>query len=84
MVGGASHVVNHYILKKGALRAVVLYWYQGRGRIVANEYAVKWNLLRDAALPDIPKRRSFASSFLFQNPRLQPLPIPWCFARPIR
>ena len=26
------------------------YWYQGRGRVVASEYAVKWNLLRDAAL----------------------------------
>ena len=29
--------------------AVVYYWYQGRGRVVANEYAVKLNLLRDAA-----------------------------------
>jgi hypothetical protein len=28
----------------------VLYWYQGRGRTEAGEYAVKWNLLRDAAL----------------------------------
>ena len=27
-----------------------MYWYQGRGRIQANEYLVKWNLLRDAAL----------------------------------
>jgi hypothetical protein len=27
----------------------VYYWYQGRGRVVASEYAVKWNLLRDAA-----------------------------------
>jgi hypothetical protein len=26
----------------------VYYWYQGRGRVVANEYVVKWNLLRDA------------------------------------
>jgi hypothetical protein len=37
-------------LKNGATQALVLYWYQGRGRIVASEYAVKWNLLRDAAL----------------------------------
>jgi EpsI family protein len=44
------HVVNRYLLKNGALQAVVLYWYQGRGRVVANEYAVKMNLLRDAAL----------------------------------
>jgi EpsI family protein len=46
-----KEVVNRYVLKneKGAT-AVVYYWYQGRGRVVANEYAVKWNLLRDAAL----------------------------------
>ncbi len=48
--GGASHAVNKYLLKNGSTQALVLYWYQGRGRIVASEYAVKWNLLRDAAL----------------------------------
>jgi EpsI family protein len=48
--GGASHIVNRYMLKNGPTQALVLYWYQGRGRIVASEYAVKWNLLRDAAL----------------------------------
>jgi EpsI family protein len=47
---GASHTVNKYQLKNGSTQALVLYWYQGRGRIVASEYAVKWNLLRDAAL----------------------------------
>jgi EpsI family protein len=47
---GATHIVNRYMLKNGSTQALVLYWYQGRGRIVANEYAVKWNLLRDAAL----------------------------------
>jgi EpsI family protein len=44
------HVVNRYLLKNGAAQAVVYYWYQGRGRIVASEYAVKWDLLRDAAI----------------------------------
>jgi EpsI family protein len=44
------HVVNRYLLKNGAAQAVVYYWYQGRGRVVASEYAVKWDLLRDAAL----------------------------------
>ena len=43
-------VVNRYLLKNGNAEAVVYYWYQGRGRVVANEYAVKLNLLRDAAL----------------------------------
>ena len=47
---GASHVVNHFVLKNGAATAIAYYWYQGRGRVVANEYRVKWNLLRDAAL----------------------------------
>jgi EpsI family protein len=42
-------VVNRYLLKNGVSHAVVYYWYQGRGRVVANEYAVKLNLLRDAA-----------------------------------
>lgn len=45
---GAAYTVNRYILKNGPTRAVVYYWYQGRGRVVASEYAVKWNLLRDA------------------------------------
>jgi len=47
---GAAHVVNHFVLKNGAATAIAYYWYQGRGRVVANEYQVKWNLLRDAAL----------------------------------
>ena len=42
--------VNRYVLQKGAAYTLVLYWYQGRGRVEANEYVVKWNLLRDAAL----------------------------------
>jgi EpsI family protein len=49
-VDGRTHTVNRNILKNGPATAVVLYWYQGRGRVVASEYAVKWNLLRDAAL----------------------------------
>jgi EpsI family protein len=50
VVDGATHTLNRYLLKNGAATAVVFYWYQGRGRIVANEYRVKWNLLRDAAV----------------------------------
>ena len=45
-----DQTVNRYVLKNDAATAVVYYWYQGRGRVVANEYAVKWNLLVDAAL----------------------------------
>jgi EpsI family protein len=46
---GVAYTVNRYVLKNGPALAVVYYWYQGRGRVVASEYAVKWNLLRDAA-----------------------------------
>ena len=42
--------VNRYVLQNGDARALVLYWYQGRGRVAHNEYLVKWDLLRDAAV----------------------------------
>lgn len=51
---GGAVAVNRYLIQKGADRALVLYWYQGRGRVESSEYVVKWNLLRDAAL----RRRS--------------------------
>jgi EpsI family protein len=47
---GAAYVLNRVMLKNRGASAVVYYWYQGRGRVVASEYAVKWNLLQDAAL----------------------------------
>ncbi len=42
--------VNRFLLQHGSERDVVLYWYQGRGRVASDEYLVKWELLRDAAL----------------------------------
>jgi EpsI family protein len=50
VTSSGSHRVNRYVLKNKDEQALVLYWYQGRGRLQANEYLVKWNLLRDAAL----------------------------------
>ena len=47
---GGTHPINRYLLRNGNAMAVAYYWYQGRGRITASEYAVKWQLLRDAAL----------------------------------
>jgi len=46
--GGVT--VNRYVVQNGEQQALVLYWYQGRGRVASNEYVVKWELLRDAAL----------------------------------
>jgi EpsI family protein len=42
--------VNRYLLANGNATALVYYWYQGRGRVQANEYSVKWELLRDKAV----------------------------------
>ena len=47
---GAPIVVNRYVVSKGEARAVVLYWYQSRDRVVASEYKaaafVAWDALR--------------------------------------
>jgi EpsI family protein len=48
-VAGSQISVNRYVIEKGIDRQVVLYWYQGRGRVVANEYANKLWLMVDAA-----------------------------------
>jgi EpsI family protein len=40
--------VNRYVIQKGAERLLVLYWYQGHGRVVASEYAGKFFLVADA------------------------------------
>jgi EpsI family protein len=49
-LAGGSVPVNRYLIAKKDQRALVYYWYQGRGRVSANEYRVKWELLRDASL----------------------------------
>jgi EpsI family protein len=46
--GTRPATVNRYTLANGPHRALVYYWYQGRGRVAHNEYSVKWDLLRDA------------------------------------
>ena len=46
--------VNRFVIANKEQRALVYYWYQGRGRTEANEYRVKLDLIRDAAL----RRRS--------------------------
>lgn len=45
---GRSVTVNRYVIQKGLDRTLVLYWYHGRGRVVANEYWSKAFLIRDA------------------------------------
>jgi len=48
--GLGSRNMNKYVLANKGNYAAVYYWYQGRGRIESNEYTVKYNLMRDAAL----------------------------------
>ncbi|HSL23611.1 MAG TPA: EpsI family protein [Vicinamibacterales bacterium] len=43
-----SITVNKYIIQKDLDRQVVLYWFQGRGRVVANEYANRAYLVFDS------------------------------------
>jgi len=40
--------VNQYLVKKGMDELLVLYWYQGRGRVIASEYWGKVWLVADA------------------------------------
>ena len=45
---GSSQVNRYLVEHASGARALVYYWYQGRGRVIANEYTVKLDLLRDA------------------------------------
>ena len=40
--------VNRYIVQKGDQKSLVLYWYQSRDRVVANEYSAKAFVIADA------------------------------------
>ena len=39
--------VNRTIIERHSQRQLVYYWFEQRGRRIANEYAVKWYLLVD-------------------------------------
>ncbi len=41
-------VANRTLIQKGDARQVVYYWFQQRGRIITNEYLVKWYIFWDA------------------------------------
>ena len=49
-VNGQPLVVNRTVIEMGEFKQVVYYWFQQRGRIVTNEYLVKWYLLWDAII----------------------------------
>ncbi|MBK1725257.1 VPLPA-CTERM-specific exosortase XrtD [Thiocystis violacea] len=47
-VGGQPIRVNRSLIQMGEKRALVYYWFQQRGRVMTNEYLVKWYLFWDA------------------------------------
>lgn len=50
----SSIVINRMVLQKGLEKQLALYWYQSRGRVVADEYADRAYMILDS----IVKRRS--------------------------
>ncbi|NOX09300.1 MAG: VPLPA-CTERM-specific exosortase XrtD [Gammaproteobacteria bacterium] len=47
-IGGVPLRVNRLVIKKGEIQQLVYYWFQQRGRIITNEYMMKWFLFWDA------------------------------------
>lgn len=45
---GVPLKINRAIIAKGEYKQLVYYWFQQRGRIITNEYLVKWYLFWDA------------------------------------
>lgn len=48
VLSGEAIKVNRLFIKKGDYGQLVYYWFQQRGRIITNEYLVKWYLFWDA------------------------------------
>ncbi len=48
MSNGKHLRVNRVLIRKGDYTQLVYYWFQGRGRVITNEYMVKWYLFWDA------------------------------------
>jgi exosortase D (VPLPA-CTERM-specific) len=49
-LNGQSLRVNRVLIKKGDATQLVYYWFRQRGRLLTNEYLVKWYLFHDALL----------------------------------
>jgi len=47
--GRAPFKANRYLIQNGSYNAILLYWYQGRGRSVASEYWDKVYMVLDSA-----------------------------------
>lgn len=47
-INGQSLRVNRVVIKKGEAAQLLYYWFQQRGRVITNEFLVKWFLFQDA------------------------------------
>ena len=47
-INGIPLRVNRAIIQLGEQRQLVYYWFQQRGRVITNEYLVKWFIFWDA------------------------------------
>ncbi len=47
-VDGHPLVVNRTVIQMGEQKELVYYWFQERGRVITNEYLVKWMIFWDA------------------------------------
>ena len=64
MINGQPLRVNRVEIRKGAYRQLVYYWFQQRGRVITNEYLLKWYLFQDS----ITLRRTDGSLVRFTTP----------------
>jgi EpsI family protein len=48
VAGGRQIVVNEYVIQRDENKQLVFYWYQGRDRVIASEYAAKFWMVADA------------------------------------
>ncbi|MBL8200274.1 MAG: VPLPA-CTERM-specific exosortase XrtD [Chromatiales bacterium] len=48
VMGGDALTVNRSLISLGDQRMLVYYWFQGRGRIITNEYLAKWYIFWDS------------------------------------
>lgn len=47
-LSGNSIHINQYVVEKGQEQAVVYYWYQSQGRVIADEFVAKFFLVSDS------------------------------------
>ncbi|MCC6529119.1 MAG: VPLPA-CTERM-specific exosortase XrtD [Pseudomonadales bacterium] len=63
-IAGHPLTINRVQIQKGDNRQLVYYWFQQRGRIITNEYLVKWYLFWDA----LTRNRSDGALVRFTTP----------------